>query len=174
MSLSIVNSQRAVKLDRVAVRALVKSLLVEHGAAGADLSITFADDAHVRELNRDYRGIDKPTDVLAFAMRDGGDHRAEGEELVLGDVVVSVDRAAVQARRFKRTVDRDPETRRARRAAPPGLRPSEREAPGRHATGREPPCPRRRRWGMRRAGHFLTNAPSAGGNRITSGTEAQR
>jgi probable rRNA maturation factor len=107
MSLSIVNSQRAVKLDRVAVRALVKSLLVEHGAAGADLSITFADDAHVRELNRDYRGIDKPTDVLAFAMRDGGDHRAEGEELVLGDVVVSVDRAAVQARRFKRTVDRE-------------------------------------------------------------------
>ena len=107
MPLTILNKQKTVALDRKTIRALVVALLKEHEAAGADLTLTFADDEYVHELNRDYRGIDKPTDVLSFAMRDGGDERDEGEELVLGDVVISVDRAAVQSRRFKRTVDRE-------------------------------------------------------------------
>ncbi len=107
MSLMIINRQKTVALDRKTIRALVSALLAEHDAAGSDLSLTFAADAYVHALNRDYRGIDKPTDVLSFAMRDGGDSRAEGEEIVLGDVVISVDRAAVQARRFKRTVERE-------------------------------------------------------------------
>jgi probable rRNA maturation factor len=107
MSLSILNKQKTVALDRKTIRTLVAALLAEHDVAGADLSLTFADDEYVHALNRDYRGIDRPTDVLSFAMRDGGDSRDEGEELVLGDVVISVDRAAVQARRSRRTVDRE-------------------------------------------------------------------
>ena len=107
MPLKIINKQKTVVLDRKTIRALINALLKEHDAAGADLTLTFADDKHVHDLNRDYRGIDKPTDVLSFAMCDGGDERDEGEELVLGDVIISVDRAAVQSRRFKRTVDRE-------------------------------------------------------------------
>lgn len=107
MSLTIINKQKAVPLDRKTIRSLIKALLSEHDAAGADLTLTFAADEYVHGLNRNYRGIDKPTDVLSFAMRDGGNRRDEGEELVLGDVVISVDRAAVQSRRFKRTVDRE-------------------------------------------------------------------
>lgn len=107
MPLTIINKQETVNLDRKAVRALVGAILEEHDAAEADLSLTFADDAHLHGLNSEFRGIDKPTDVLAFAMRDGDDNRDEGEELVLGDVVISVDRATVQARQFKRTVDRE-------------------------------------------------------------------
>lgn len=107
MPLRIINKQKTIELDRRAIRSLVKALLTEHAAAGADLTLTFAGDEYVHELNRKYRGIDKPTDVLSFAMSDGGNERDEGEELVLGDIVISVDRAAVQSRRFRRTVDRE-------------------------------------------------------------------
>ncbi len=107
MALKIVNRQRTVPLDRKAIRRIVDAILAEHDAAGADVSVVFARDPYVHELNRDYRGVDRPTDVLAFAMREGGSPRAEEEELVLGDIVISVDRAAAQSRRFKRTIDRE-------------------------------------------------------------------
>ena len=60
----------------------------------ADLRLT--DDAVIQELNRDYRGQDKPTDVLAFAQREG-----QGGDLcpeILGDIVISIDTAKAQAK----------------------------------------------------------------------------
>jgi len=80
MPLTIINKQKTVELDRRTIRSLIEALLSEHDAAGADVTLTFADDAYVHDLNREYRGIDRPTDVLSFAMRDGGDVRDEGEE----------------------------------------------------------------------------------------------
>lgn len=62
-----------------------------------ELSVRLTDDAVIHELNREYRHKDKPTDVLAFAMRE-----AAGADLtpeLLGDIVISVDTAARQARR---------------------------------------------------------------------------
>ena len=53
-------------------------------------------DAEIHRLNRDYRGKDRPTDVLAFAMREGP--RTAGDEALLGDVVISLQTAARQAR----------------------------------------------------------------------------
>lgn len=61
----------------------------------AELSVVLVDDREMRELNRTYRHVDKPTDVLAFAMREG-----DGSALhphVLGDVVISLQTAARQA-----------------------------------------------------------------------------
>lgn len=61
----------------------------------AELSVALVDDAEIRRLNSTYRRVDKPTDVLAFAMREG-----EGGSLhpdMLGDVVISLDTAARQA-----------------------------------------------------------------------------
>jgi rRNA maturation RNase YbeY len=65
--------------------------------ADAELSVTLVDDAEIHRLNRAYRHIDRPTDVLAFAMREG-----DGADLyphLLGDVVISLDTAARQAAR---------------------------------------------------------------------------
>lgn len=62
----------------------------------AELSVLLCDDATIHALNRDYRHKDRPTDVLAFAMREG-----EGGALhpdILGDVVISVDTARRQAK----------------------------------------------------------------------------
>ena len=59
--------------------------------------VRFTDDEVIHQLNRDYRGIDRPTDVLAFAQREGEAGALHPE--VLGDVIISVATATRQARR---------------------------------------------------------------------------
>ena len=68
----------------------------------AELSILLCDDATMRALNRDYRGKDRPTDVLAFAIREGQHGELAGE--LLGDVVISLDTARRQASDGDRTI----------------------------------------------------------------------
>ncbi|MGE0489141.1 MAG: rRNA maturation RNase YbeY [Vulcanimicrobiota bacterium] len=62
----------------------------------AELSLVMADDEIIRELNRDYRGIDKATDVLSFAQDEGPAFPQSGLRL-LGDVIVSIDTVRRQA-----------------------------------------------------------------------------
>jgi len=78
---------------RTDARRLVRLL----GEGDAELTVSLVDDDAIRALNRDYRQADRPTDVLAFAMREG--ERVTGDEPVLGDVVISLDTAARQAHR---------------------------------------------------------------------------
>lgn len=61
----------------------------------AELSVLLCDDATIHTLNRDYRKKDKPTDVLAFALREGELGHLAGDSL--GDVVISLETAARQA-----------------------------------------------------------------------------
>ncbi len=107
MTLRIDNRQRQVGVDRRSVGRLVDLILDDQGKCGADLSVVFARDALVRELNASYRDVDAPTDVLAFATCDGPEPGGGPGELEaeLGDIVISVDRAAEQARRYRKTVE---------------------------------------------------------------------
>ena len=68
--------------------------LKAHNAETCEVSVLLTDDADIKHLNRDYRGIDAPTDVLAFAMRDGEDNPVNPN--LLGDLVISVETAARQ------------------------------------------------------------------------------
>jgi probable rRNA maturation factor len=91
-------------------------MLRELDLAGAELSVALTDDAEIRELNRTYRKKDQPTDVLAFAMREGKvlGARAPGVASasrgikalpeMLGDVVISVETARRQASAHRRPV----------------------------------------------------------------------
>ncbi len=75
------------------------------GEARSSLSLALVDDAAIHALNRDYREVDKPTDVLSFSMREG-----PGGELhpdLLGDVVISVETAARQAAEAGRTLEEE-------------------------------------------------------------------
>lgn len=67
----------------------------------AELSILLCDDSTIHELNREHRHKDKPTDVLAFAMREGETGHMAGD--VLGDVVISIDTARRQAEEHARS-----------------------------------------------------------------------
>ena len=98
MSISVVCQLK--RLPGVAVtgiRADARRLLRALGEARAELTISLVGDGAMHRLNREFRGKDRPTDVLAFAMREG--QRAPGDAAVLGDVVISVDTAVRQAQR---------------------------------------------------------------------------
>ena len=104
---SVVARRRAPGVRIAAVRSDGQRLLVVLDEAPAELTVSLVDDAEIQHLNREYRGKDRPTDVLAFAMREGT--RVGGDQVILGDVVISLDTAARQARR--RNVPTDAEVR---------------------------------------------------------------
>ncbi len=68
------------------------------GFEDRELSVLLTGNQEIRELNREYRGKDKPTDVLSFPMED---------PYMLGDIVISVEKAASQAAEFGCTLDEE-------------------------------------------------------------------
>ena len=100
-------------VDRAWVRKIVRHVLkAEEAAPRYELGLVFTDIERVRQLNRDYRGVDQATDVLAFYMRpqkgsdpsfpnppDGVAH--------LGDVIISYPQALAQAREQGHSVQRE-------------------------------------------------------------------
>jgi probable rRNA maturation factor len=69
---------------------------LSHEAVDGDLTIVLSDDTQLRELNRAYLGVDEPTDVLSFPASETD---PETGARYLGDILISVPRAAAQARR---------------------------------------------------------------------------
>jgi probable rRNA maturation factor len=88
------------------VRRLGERMLAELELVDAELSVLLTNDATIHELNREHRSKDRPTDVLAFPQDDEAFASESGEARLLGDVVISLDTAEVQAgRRGVRLVD---------------------------------------------------------------------
>ncbi|MET3850389.1 MULTISPECIES: rRNA maturation RNase YbeY [Paenibacillus] len=89
------------------------------GVEDGEVALTFVDDKQIHELNLEYRGIDRPTDVLSFAMNESLDEELdivyeleEDEELhdmpeVLGDIIISLDRAKAQSEEYGHSVERE-------------------------------------------------------------------
>jgi len=101
------NDVRASGVDGRALVATAKKLLAAVDECDSSLSLTVVDDAAIRELNRDHRGKDKPTDVLSFPMFEGGEAPQAGVERMLGDVVISVETARRQAAEYDATLQRE-------------------------------------------------------------------
>jgi probable rRNA maturation factor len=85
----VVNRQRRVKLDPDAWTTFAEKALDAIGNSGSSATIAFVSDRRIRKLNQQFRGVDKATDVLSFPA-DEPDN--------LGDVAISVDTAAKQAK----------------------------------------------------------------------------
>jgi len=85
------------------VRRIADAMLTTLELGHAELSVLLTNDAEIHALNLAHRAKDKPTDVLSFPLDEGGgaDGRVSGTR-VLGDVVISLDTAARQARGRKR------------------------------------------------------------------------
>jgi probable rRNA maturation factor len=83
----------------IPLRTLVRSTLAGEGRRPGEIGIVLARDEELRALNRSWRGIDRATDVLSFEY-DGGPR-------VSGDLVISLDRVAAQARRYRVTRGRE-------------------------------------------------------------------
>ncbi len=85
------------------LRSRASRVLRELSQARSELSIALVDDATIADLNARYRGVSRPTDVLAFSLREG--EHADRRGNLLGDVVISVETAVRQARRAHRGLD---------------------------------------------------------------------
>jgi probable rRNA maturation factor len=86
---------------------LSRAALDRIGRSDAVLTIAFIRDRAMRRLNHDYRGIDKPTDVLSFAYHEDEARAACDETRHIGDVVISVETAERYARELGLSFDRE-------------------------------------------------------------------
>lgn len=94
---------RLVTFDQARLDRLARAILSSVGEASAELGIMFVGDQRMRSLNRQYRGKDRTTDVLAFAMREA----PRSSTGLLGDVVIAVPTAACQAKQGQRSLDEE-------------------------------------------------------------------
>ena len=85
--------------EMAAVRRAILTVGRLYDAEKTEVSVTLTDDAHIHVLNRAYRSVDRPTDVLSFALTESEEPEivgGRGHE-VLGDLVISLERVAAQA-----------------------------------------------------------------------------
>lgn len=83
-------------------------------ADNTEMSVTFMNNDTIQTFNRDYRGIDKPTDVISFAIEEGDDlpilpDEAMAEEIApnIGDILVSIDKVGEQAKYLEHSWERE-------------------------------------------------------------------
>lgn len=104
------NDVRRSGVDGRALKSAARRLMHAAGVPTASLSLTLVDDAAIREINREQRGKDAPTDVLSFPAYDPGDlhdrtHALAGDPI--GDVVISIDTARRQAADYDGTLQNE-------------------------------------------------------------------
>ncbi|TMQ26853.1 MAG: rRNA maturation RNase YbeY [Nitrospirae bacterium] len=108
MPVHIQSHVRCVTFDQARLDRLARAILSDVGEASAELGILFVGDQRMRGLNRRYRGKDRTTDVLAFAMREAFTPQASRlTPNMLGDVVISVPAAWRQAKEAERSLDEE-------------------------------------------------------------------
>ena len=91
-------------------RAIEATLKYEGYKNNAEVSVTFTDNEKIRKINNEFRGIDKPTDVLSFPLTDyeGADIPLADDPMgSLGDIVISLERAKEQAEEFGHSFERE-------------------------------------------------------------------
>lgn len=92
-------------LRRLASKAVKCALECEGFSGTAEVSVTFTDDEKIRELNAEYRNIDRATDVLSFPMFD--EEALPDGRVSLGDIVISLERAQAQADEYGHSFERE-------------------------------------------------------------------
>lgn len=100
------NRTRGIPIKTAALVRAVEVLLASLSEAEASVSLSLVRDRRIRELNRDFRGKDKATDVLSFSFVEGESAPAAGERM-LGDIVISIDTAVRQAKAYRAPLDRE-------------------------------------------------------------------
>lgn len=109
----ITNNQKAMKIPsglRILIRRCCNAVLEEeHFEGPAEVSVSFVDNEQIKELNEQYRNKPQPTDVLSFPLGENGvyDINNETGAAMLGDVVISMERAAEQAEMYGHSLQRE-------------------------------------------------------------------
>ncbi|MBQ9941120.1 MAG: rRNA maturation RNase YbeY [Clostridia bacterium] len=95
-------------LIRKAIRTTLRS---EKFEKDAEVSVTLTDNAEIHQINRDFRGVDRPTDVLSFPMIEEeeyvGDLDIDKNAVLLGDIIISVEKIEEQAKEYGHSFQRE-------------------------------------------------------------------
>lgn len=109
----ISNDQKAVLIPR-GIRLLIRRcchavLEEEHFNDNAEVSVRFVDNETIHELNATYRNVDRETDVLSFPLGENGvyDTNYSTGAKLLGDIVISVEKAMEQAEAYNHSLQRE-------------------------------------------------------------------
>lgn len=107
------NKQKEIKIPtglRMLVRRCCNAVLrMEHFPDPAEISVTFVDNNEIQQLNKQYRNKDMATDVLSFPMGENGvyDVNHTTGAKILGDIVISMEKATEQADRYGHSLERE-------------------------------------------------------------------
>lgn len=110
---NINDNQKKIKLPagtRLLVRkACIATLKEENFPFDAEVDVTFVDDSEIQTLNKQFRNIDKSTDVLSFPLGENGEYDTNPETnlKMLGDVIISVEHAYKQADLYGHGTERE-------------------------------------------------------------------
>lgn len=89
------------------MRILKRTLEHLHIEDDIEVSCIIVDDEKIHEINRDYRHIDRSTDVISFALEDSVEFYIEGMPRALGDIFISYDHAIAQAKEYEHSLHRE-------------------------------------------------------------------
>lgn len=109
----ITNEQKEVKIPtgmRMLVRRCCTAVLtLENFEGSAEVDVRFVNDEEIHRLNREFRNVDKSTDVLSFPLGENGvyDTNPETGAKMLGDIVISMEHAEDQAKRYCHSLQRE-------------------------------------------------------------------
>lgn len=120
MTVLIENLQRKIAVTDHIIgllnRAVELSLRMEEFSIPCEISIMLVDNDEIRDINREHRHIDKATDVLSFPMADiaegrlisdTGDYDMDENLLLLGDIILSTEKACEQAEEYEHSLERE-------------------------------------------------------------------
>lgn len=117
MIINLENDQEKLELEARVLERLQEGLQAVARLNGldeeAEVDVTIVDDYEIHTLNREYRGIDKPTDVLSFALDEDADDSDEPEllggpeEHLYGDIIISAETALRQAEEYGHGLERE-------------------------------------------------------------------
>lgn len=93
------------------VQKILEHAAKEEGMGQSEVSVTFVTNEMIRDINREYRGKDQPTDVISFAMEELGEGETaiigSTEPRMLGDIIISLDRTKEQAADYGHSFERE-------------------------------------------------------------------
>ena len=113
LKVTIINKQKAFKVPtgtRLLIRRCCNAVLtMEEFGKPAEVTVTFVDNEQIRDLNRTHRNVDAETDVLSFPLGENGvyDKNYETGAYMLGDVVISLEKANAQAKLYGHSFRRE-------------------------------------------------------------------
>lgn len=109
MNILIDDRQNKVEIDEAIVesmeKAIVEVLEYEKEPLDFEVSLSFVTNEEIHELNKEYRNVDSETDVLSFPVDQ--DFLFEGGPNLLGDVIISIEKAVEQAREYGHSFERE-------------------------------------------------------------------